>query len=69
MRSFNLSLDYVSGDDSFSDWKWHVLSLGKTIFERLKEGYEDAIEVVEPLRPIESFIYSWPHPYDFRSGD
>lgn len=68
-EEFQLSLDYVSGDDSFSDWKWHVLSLGKTIFERLKEGYEDAIEVVEPLRPIESFIYSWPHPYDFRSGD
>ena len=68
-EEFQLSLDYVSGDDSFSDWKWHVLSLGKTIFERLKEGYEDAIEVVEPLSPIESFIYSWPHPYDFRSGD
>ena len=65
-EEFELSLDYVSGDDSFSDWKWHVLSLGKDNFERLKEGWEDAIDVVETLRPIESFNYAWPHPYDFR---
>ena len=65
-EEFQLSLDYVSGDDSFSDWKWHVLSLGKDNFERLKEGWEDAIDVVETLRPIESFNYAWPHPYDFR---
>lgn len=68
-EEFELSLDYVSGDDSFSDWKWHVLSLGKTNFERLKEGYDDVIEVVEGLRPIESFIYAWPHPYDFISNN
>jgi len=65
-EEFQLSLDYVSGDDSFNDWKWHVLSLGKDNFERLKEGWEDAIDVVETLRPIESFNYAWPHPYDFR---
>ena len=64
---FQLSLDYVGGDDSYSDWKWHVLSLGKDNFERLKEGWEDAIDVVETLRPIESFNYAWPHPYDLRS--
>jgi hypothetical protein len=63
---FQLSLDNVSGDDSYSDWRWHVLSLGKDNFERLKEGWEDAIDVVETLRPIESFNYAWPHPYDFR---
>jgi hypothetical protein len=68
-EEFELSLDYVSGDDSFSDWKWHVLSLGKTNFERLKEGYDDVIEVVEGLRPIESFAYAWPHPYDFISNN
>lgn len=68
-EEFELSLDYVSGDDSFSDWKWHVLSLGKTNFERLKKGYDDVIEVVEGLRPIESFIYAWPHPYDFISNN
>ncbi len=66
---FQLSLDYVSSDDSYSDWKWHVLSLGKENFERLKEGYDDTIEIVETLRPIESFNYAWPHPYDFRSED
>jgi len=68
-EEFELSLDYVSGDDSFSDWKWHVLSLGKTNFERLKKGNDDVIEVVEGLRPIESFIYAWPHPYDFISNN
>ena len=68
-EEFELSLDYVSGDDSFSDWKWHVLSLGKTNFERLKKGYDDVIEVVEGLRPIESFAYAWPHPYDFISNN
>jgi len=68
-EEFELSLDYVSGDDSFSDWKWHVLSLGKTNFERLKKGYDDVIEVVEGLKPIESFIYAWPHPYDFISNN
>ena len=68
-EEFELSLDYVSGDDSFSDWKWHVLSLGKTNFERLKKGYDDVIEVVEGLRPIESFVYAWPHPYDFISNN
>lgn len=65
-EEFQLSLDYVSGDDSYSDWKWHVLSLGRENFERLKEGWDDAIEVVEGIRPIESFNYAWPHPYDFR---
>ena len=66
-EDFQLSLDYVSGDDSYSDWKWHVLSLGRENFERLKEGWDDTIEVVEAIRPIESFNYAWPHPYDFRS--
>lgn len=64
-NDFDLSLDYVGGDDSFNDWTWHVLSLGKEYFERLKEGYDDAIESVESIRPIESFSYAWPHPYDF----
>jgi hypothetical protein len=64
---FQLSLDYVGGDDSYSDWKWHVLSLGKNNFERLKEGWDNTIEAVESLRPIESFNYAWPHPYDLRS--
>jgi hypothetical protein len=68
-EEFQLSLVHVGSDDSYSDWKWHVLSLGKTNFERLKEGYDDAIEVVETLRPIESFNYAWPHPYDFRNRD
>lgn len=66
-ETFQMSLDYVGGDDSYSDWKWHVLSLGKTNFERIKEGYDDSIEFVESLRPIESFNYAWPHPYDFRT--
>ena len=65
-NEFQLSLDYVSGDDSYSDWKWHVLSLGKNNFERLEQGWDDAIDVVESLRPIESFNYAWPHPYDLR---
>ena len=65
-EEFQLSLDYVSGDDSYSDWRWHVLSLGRENFERLKEGWDDSIEVVEGIRPIESFNYAWPHPYDFR---
>lgn len=66
-ETFQMSLDNVGGDDSYSDWKWHVLSLGKTNFERIKEGYDDSIEFVESLRPIESFNYAWPHPYDFRT--
>jgi len=65
-KDFQLSLDYVGGDDSYSDWKWHVLSLGKENFERLKEGNDDTIEFVESIQPIESFNYAWPHPYDFR---
>ena len=65
-KDFQLSLDYVGGDDSYSDWKWHVLSLGKENFERLKEGSDDTIEFVESIQPIESFNYAWPHPYDFR---
>jgi len=63
---FQLSLDYVGGDDSYSDWRWHVLSLGKNSFDRLKEGYDDTIEFVESILPIESFNYAWPHPYDLR---
>ena len=63
---FQLSLDYVGGDDSYSDWRWHVLSLGKNNFDRLKEGYDDTIEFVESILPIESFNYAWPHPYDLR---
>ena len=67
-EDFQLSLDNVGGDDSYSDWRWHVLSLGKENFERLKEGYDDTVESMEGLYPIESFNYAWPHPYDFR-GD
>ena len=66
-EEFQMSLDYVGGDDSYSDWKWHVLSLGKENFERLIEGYHDAVDAMEELRPIESFNYAWPHPYDFRT--
>jgi hypothetical protein len=65
-EEFQLSLDYVGGDDSYSDWKWYVLSFGKGNFERLKEGYDDNITFVESLNPVESFQYAWPHPYDFR---
>jgi len=65
-ENFDLTLEYVGGDDSYSDWGWHVLSLGKDNFERLLEGYDDAIEFVETLRPIESFTYAWPNPYDFK---
>ena len=65
-EEFQMSLDYVGGDDSYSDWKWHVLSLGKENFERLMEGYDDTVESMEQLNPIESFQYAWPHPYDFR---
>lgn len=66
-EQFQMSLDYVGGDDSYSDWKWHVLSFGKENFERLIEGYHDAVDAMEELRPIESFNYAWPHPYDFRT--
>lgn len=66
-EDFQLSLDYVSGDDSYSDWKWHVLSLGRENFERLKEGWHDVVDTMEELKPIESFNYAWPHPYDFRT--
>jgi len=65
-EDFQLSLDYVSGDESYSDWKWYVLSFGKGNFERLIEGYDDNITFVESLKPVESFQYAWPHPYDFR---
>lgn len=65
-ENFQMSLDYVGGDDSYSDWKWHVLSLGKENFERLIEGYDDTVESMEELNPVESFQYAWPHPYDFR---
>ena len=65
-EEFQLSLDYVGGDDSYNDWKWYVLSFGKGNFERLKEGYDDNITFVESLNPVESFQYAWPHPYDFR---
>ena len=66
-ETFQMSLDNVGGDDSYSDWVWHVLSLGKENFERLYEGYDDTIEFVESIQPIESFNYAWPHPYDFRT--
>ena len=66
-EEFQLSLDNVSGDDSYSDWKWHVLSLGRENFERLKEGWHDVVDAMEELKPIESFNYAWPHPYDFRT--
>lgn len=65
-ENFQMSLDYVGGDDSYMDWVWHVLSLGKENFERLIEGHDDTVEAMEELRPIESFNYAWPHPYDFR---
>jgi len=65
-ENFQMSLDFVGGDDSYSDWKWHVLSLGKENFERLIEGYDDTVESMEELNPVESFQYAWPHPYDFR---
>ena len=65
-EEFQMSLDNVGGDDSYSDWKWHVLSLGKENFDRLLEGYDDTVEAMEELSPIESFNYAWPHPYDFR---
>ena len=65
-EEFQMSLDYVSGDDSYNDWMWHVLSFGKISFHTLIEGYDDTIEVMERLNPIESFSYAWPHPYDFR---
>lgn len=65
-ENFQMSLDYVGGDDSYSDWLWHVLSLGKENFERLIEGYDDTVESMEQLNPIESFQYAWPHPYDFK---
>jgi hypothetical protein len=65
-EDFQMSLDNVGGDDSYNDWLWHVLSLGKTNFDRLMEGYDDTIEDMEELYPIESFSYAWPHPYDFR---
>jgi len=68
-EDFQLSLDYVSGDDSYSDWRWHVLSFGKENFEGLIEGYHDKVDFVESLKPIESFSYAWPHPYDFRNRD
>jgi len=66
-EEFQLSLDNVGGDDSYSDWKWHVLSLGRENFERLKEGWHDVVDAMEELEPIESFNYAWPHPYDFRT--
>lgn len=66
-EDFQMSLDHVGGDDSYSDWKWHVLSLGRENFERLKEGWHDVVDAMEELEPIESFNYAWPHPYDFRT--
>ena len=54
-EDFQMSLDNVGGDDSYNDWLWHVLSLGKTNFDRLMEGYDDTIEDMEELYPIESF--------------
>lgn len=66
-ENFQMSLDYVGGDDSYNDWLWHVLSLGKTNFDRLIEGYHDAVDAMEELQPMESFSYAWPHPYDFRT--
>ena len=29
-EEFQLSLVHVGSDDSYSDWKWHVLSFGKS---------------------------------------
>jgi len=66
-ENFEMSLDNVSGDDSYSDWQWHVLSFGKISFHGLIEGNDDIVEVMEGLNPIESFSYAWPHPIDFRT--
>jgi hypothetical protein len=56
----------VGGDDSYSDWSWHVLSLGRKTFEGVLNMYEDELNYVLNLEPIESFGYGWPHPFDIK---
>jgi hypothetical protein len=68
MEKENLTnrLTNVGSDDSYSDWSWHVLSLGRKTFEGVLNMYEDELNYVLNLEPIESFGYSWPHPFDIK---
>lgn len=59
-------LTNVGGDDSYNDWAWHVLSLGRNRFEKALEMWDDDLEYILELKPIESFGYGWPHPLDIK---
>ena len=59
-------LTNVGSDDSYSDWSWHVLSLGRKTFEGVLNMDEDELNYVLNLEPIESFGYGWPHPFDIK---
>ena len=59
-------LTKVGGDDSYNDWAWHVLSLGRKTFEGVLNQDEGELNYVLNLQPIESFGYGWPHPLDIK---
>jgi len=57
----DVDLPHVGGDDSFNDWLYHVISLGKDVYEKALNRDDKIMNLLYSLEPEESFNYAIPY--------